>query len=326
MVSSAAFASVVRSVQATRTPAAIGALAAADGSTGLVTSGVADLATGRVADDGTLFRAYSVAKPFTGLTVARLAMAGVVDLDEPVNRRMTTLQVRIASQEDLPSLRHLLSHRVPVRADHELYLPAAGDFADLVGGSVRCDEAAPAAWAYSNDGYGVVQQVIEDVTDESFVDVANGVLRELGVEDGGFGWASPAGNVAQPYDQGSDDVWNPVPDIVPSVAAAGCLWLSARDLAALTAALLSRTPPWLEEAMTICGEPHADMPYPELKQGLGWMRRTLDETTYFWHSGAGKGGYAELWVGPDVALGFCVNASVDVGDIATLVLAGQART
>jgi len=48
--------------------------------------GVADRATGRMADTKTLFQAASISKPVTATAVHQLAESGTLDLDAPVNQ------------------------------------------------------------------------------------------------------------------------------------------------------------------------------------------------------------------------------------------------
>ena len=74
--------------------------------------GVADPATGRLADTDTLFQAASISKPVTATAVHRLVESGTLDLDVPVN---TYLESWRLPENELTSatpvtLRMLLSH------------------------------------------------------------------------------------------------------------------------------------------------------------------------------------------------------------------------
>ena len=111
---------------------------------------------------------------------------------------------------------------------------------------------------------------------------------------------------------------------IPSVIGAGALWLSARDLGNLLQALTRPPHDWLRRTLDAALEPQSPTDFPEIVQALGFMLRTYDGVEFAWHSGAGIGGYAQLWLRRETQYGlaFCGNASLDLDDVATLVLDG----
>jgi len=110
---------------------------------------------------------------------------------------------------------------------------------------------------------------------------------------------------------------------IPAVIGAGALWLSARDLGNLLQALTRPQHDWLLWALDAALESQSPTDFPEIEQGLGFMLRTYEGVRFAWHSGAGIGGYAQLWLRREMQFGlaFCGNASLDLDDVAAKALA-----
>ena len=312
----------------------------------LVTEGNLTFAVGADSDrpqvsDRTLFRAYSVAKPITALGVLRLVHRGEIDLDADANGYLRTLRLcdpngNLASV----SVRQLLTHTAGVSSDFNHWLEDVPRFSALVEGSITC-RPAESRWAYSNGGFGVLTELVEDVSGEPFAaHMSREVLRPLGVIDGSFHSRCPLSNVVDGYvpedsqyarfvegtvlaDRHGELVRAPA-KWIPSVIGAGALWLSARDLGNLLERLVRPHHAWLAWALDVALRPRSATDFPDVVQGLGFMLRTYDDVQFAWHSGAGIGGYAQLWLRRETQYGlaFCGNASLDLDDVATLVLDG----
>ena len=158
----------------------------------LVTGGNLTFAAGADGDrphvsDRTLFRAYSVAKPITALGVLRLVHRGEIDLDADANGYLRALRLcdpdgNLASV----TVRQLLTHTAGVSSDFNHWLEDVPRFSALVGGSIAC-RPDDSGWAYSNGGYGVLTELVEDVSGEPFATyMSREVLRPLGITDGDF--------------------------------------------------------------------------------------------------------------------------------------------
>lgn len=142
--------------------------------------GIADVETGRVVRNETLFQVGSVTKTYTGVLLAELASEGVVDLKAPINRYVTELAGR----------------RVGDVSTHELLTHSAGwfDHAEPFG---RTDSAAagdalkvaPDSWvfgppgrvfSYSNNGFATAGYVAERATGLPYADlIEKRVLRKI---------------------------------------------------------------------------------------------------------------------------------------------------
>lgn len=278
--------------------------------------GEAELAS-RVATEATPFRAYSVSKPLTALAIVAMHLEGRFELDDDANRHLRSLEVVDASgSATAVPIRALLTHTAPLEPAVMTrgLVGCPRRFADLVDGRISCLGPVGESWAYSNDGYGVLQQLIEDVVDVDFGDYMNHFVRALGVEDGGFFEPPGPPGAAVGYDRGADGAWNTSPNMYPPLAAGG-LWLSARDQERLVVALTDPDERHYS-AVVLATHPQVSMPMPDLRMGLGFMVREYRGQTFAWHNGASFGGYAELWIGDAVSVSYCTNASVDVASIA----------
>ena len=143
--------------------------------------GLADRNTNRPVDPDTVFRIASISKTMTAIGVMQLRDRGLLDLDEPVNKYLTSFTVEPPPGGQQVTCRHLLTHtagigEMPRVADlvrKEVWgmgppRTAPADLAALYSGTLRPESVAGAKWAYANHGFAVLGQVVEDVSGESF--------------------------------------------------------------------------------------------------------------------------------------------------------------
>ncbi len=218
--------------------------------------GLADPAEGVEAGPNTLFQAASISKPVAALVALSLVDEGLLDLDEPVNRRLTSWQVPPhEGQDEHPvTLRHLLTHSAGTtvwgfpgyRKDQEFSpgkaIPSNIEVLDGDGNTdpVTVFRRPGEAWQYSGGGFTVVEQLIEDVTGRPFAEVARErVLVPAGMISSTFEQPLPPERwsaAARGHRGDGSEVegeWHNYPE----QAAAG-LWTTAADLATLSAHLL----------------------------------------------------------------------------------------
>ena len=231
--------------------------------------GVAGVEDGEIAwssavggGESALFQAGSLSKTVTAAVVLELAHRGVLNLDSDVNKRLSSWTLPSASGA---SLRQLLSHtagvNVPFCPGYAQGAPVPTLAQSLQGVEpattppVTVNPKVAARFRYSGGGYAVVQQVIEDVTDEPFAEVARRVVFEpLGMGQSTF--AQP------PEPLPTSPAWADW-HLYPEQAAAG-LWSTPTDLARFVVALNaarqndgSGLAPETAAAMTT---PHAKLP------------------------------------------------------------------
>ncbi len=154
----------------------------------------------RPIDERTLFQVMSISKWVTAWTVLRLVDSGILHLDEPVGRYLTNWQLPRSDYDvNGVTVRRLLSHTAGLnngdfdgfRADQEMQSlvefmtrPTDGG----ASGNVRLDQFEPgASWQYSNNGYALLQHIVEEVTGEAFeAHAERHVLVPLGMTNSTF--------------------------------------------------------------------------------------------------------------------------------------------
>jgi CubicO group peptidase (beta-lactamase class C family) len=150
---------------------------------------VVDAATGKPADGRTVFRAASLTKPVFAYLVMKLVDEGVLDLDTPVHRYLKNpldtypayASFRGEPRYEQLTARLLLSHQggLPnwrrVRPD----------------GPIQFHSDPGDHFAYSGEGYALLQFVIETVTGQDLATLARDkVFVPLGMNDTSFLWES----------------------------------------------------------------------------------------------------------------------------------------
>ncbi len=142
--------------------------------------GVADIDSKEPIHEDTVFRIGSLTKTFTAIAVMQLWEQGVVDLDAPASHYLRAFRLIPAKESFRPTVRHLLTHTAGVgyfRRLSDLLRPGvgAGDRAGRSGAPPLAEyyrrglpvEVEPGTkWAYSNHGFAVLGQIVEDVSGE----------------------------------------------------------------------------------------------------------------------------------------------------------------
>jgi CubicO group peptidase (beta-lactamase class C family) len=194
----------------------------------------------------TLFQAASVSKPVAALGALHLVEQGQLSLDDNVNAALRSWRI--------PDNRFTRTHPVTLRLilSHSAGLTIHGFPGYRVGSPVpsllqildgrppanappvRVDQIPGSKWRYSGGGYLVMQQMMIDVTGQSFADyMHDAVLGPLGMSSSTFAQPLPeslasraaTGFVGAPR-RALEGRWRIKPEL-----AAGGLWTTAGDLA-----------------------------------------------------------------------------------------------
>ena len=193
----------------------------------------------------TLFQAASLSKPVTAFAALRLVDQGRMSLDAAVNDLLRGWRVpdtTFTATQPL-TLRHLLSHSAGLTVHGFPGYPAGSELpslAQILDGAapanteaVRVDALPGQCMRYSGGGYVVLQQLLMDVTGQSFAELMREtVLEPLGMAYSAYAQPLPA-EQAQNAARGYDVVGDPIQGgshVYPEMAAAG-LWTTASDLA-----------------------------------------------------------------------------------------------
>ncbi len=208
---------------------------------------------GVTVDEETLFEAASTSKLVVAAIALRFVGQGLLDLDDDVNEKLTSWKIPENSFTELRevTLRLLLTHQAGLNRPDGGFSWEEGRAPSLVqtlnGEAPAQNEAAVieftpgSKWQYSNFGYLVIQQILEDVANESFPDIARKtVFDPLGMTSSTFEPPGPGDgelrkNEALPHDaQGMAHK----PELHPTAVANGGLLTTPSDLALFTIELV----------------------------------------------------------------------------------------
>jgi len=162
--------------------------------------GVADVATGRLVDTGTVFQAASISKPVFAMTVAKLAQDGRISLDADVNTLLKTWKVPDSehTRDQKVTLRSLMSHTSgasdgfgfpgynPDEPRPTLVQIITGEKPSNVG-VVRFTRAPYVGFQYSGGGVTLAQLAVTDAIGRPLADLADELLlKPLGLTRSSF--------------------------------------------------------------------------------------------------------------------------------------------
>jgi CubicO group peptidase (beta-lactamase class C family) len=158
--------------------------------------GIADSVGRGPVTPGTVFRIGSVSKTFTAIGLLQLWEQRLFDLDDPVNDHLRAF--RLAPRETWyppTTIKHLLTHTGGIgelRRLSDLLRPVTGlamplgsrppPLRDYYKPALEVREAPGVSWAYSNHGFAVLGQLIEELSGEPFsVHMRGHVFDPLGM-------------------------------------------------------------------------------------------------------------------------------------------------
>jgi CubicO group peptidase (beta-lactamase class C family) len=271
-------------------------------------------------DEATLFRVASVTKTFTALAVMQLVEQRRIGLDDPVNSRLRALRVQPPKAAPAVTVRHLLTHqaglREPLRWSDLLRPsrfigPRVGQrvprLADLYRTGITARVTPGTAWSYSNDGYAILGQLVEDVTGTPYPGyVADEIWRALGMSDSTF---APDQNASvAPGHRLRRGQLRPVPQRIVVKTAAGGAYSSLADMLRYAAALAEPSGGELVTAATLeeMYRPHVLLADRVPYTGLGVFLDRIDGHRIVYHPGDFPGYEAALFVAPDDGVGAVV--------------------
>lgn len=269
--------------------------------------GLADVATRRAADAGTVWEIGSTTKQFTAAAILRLAEAGRLRLDDEV----ATYFPALAERGRGVTLRHLLNHTSGLSA-----APVFTDFAAQVDPATVVDtlaarpaDSAPGErFRYNNSGYVLLGLVVERVSRTPWSEYLHReFLRPLGLRATrvcGTGDGLTATGYTHDLRDGGRPVAVPLPH--PSTSyAAGALCSTAADLLRWQHALAS--------GRVVSAESYGQMTTPttlasgrQVPYGLGLYVMEQEGRPHVHHGGATPGAVAQLGLFPEDGLGVVV--------------------
>ena len=205
-------------------------------------------------DVDTMFPACSISKFVTAICVMKMHELKLIDIDDNVNKYLSQWKLlTVDGNESDASIRSILSHTAGIiDGEDGFYGLRMGDpevsLLDILEGKtkynnrpVRAEKPQGTSFEYSDAGYCVLQQMIQDITGKAFEDVVQEMIFDkLELENTFF--ATPA-NIEIFNDRmatGYDEKGEPIPGrfpYVPDLAASG-LWSTGEDLLVIAAEFL----------------------------------------------------------------------------------------
>ena len=287
----------------------------------------------------TLFLAGSISKPVAAVGALYLVQQGKLSLDEDVNSKLTSWKVpdnEYAPQRKV-TLGRLLSHTGGFTGGDFFPGYSAGkalpSLVQILNGvppatnaPIRVGFEPGTQWRYSGDGYLVLQQLVTDISGQSFPEfMRTTVFEQLGMNDSTFEEPLPAGRSASAAagtlmnGDALSGGWHVNPEM-----AAGGLWSTPTDLAklAIELALSMRgkanhvltqstardmlSPHWKDSVINILGTSQD----PD-QMGLGSFVGARKGR--FGHIGGNVGYRATLVMFADIGDGMVIMTNSDVG-------------
>lgn len=294
--------------------------------------GLANAKTNAPITTQTNFRIASISKTFTAIAVMQLWEQGIFKLDDPVNNYLTSFKI-LHPDPNAPqvTIRHLLTHTSGIgemRSSQDLvksmlfgelmeneYKNRVPPLAEYYNGVLVPDVYPDMKWAYANNGFGALGQLVEDVSGMPFSDyMVKNIFDPLGMPHSDFILSDRVKDqLAQGYTMKKGRLV-PVDYVEFPERAAGTVMSSVEEMGNYLAALMNGgsnefgsvlRPETLKKMMTVFYQEHPNLG----AMGLGFPLENLDGHWAAWHGGALSGFNSALWVAPDDKLGVFMSAN-----------------
>jgi CubicO group peptidase (beta-lactamase class C family) len=249
-------------------------------------------------DEHTIYEIGSITKVFTGLILADMVQRGEVALDDPIEKylppevRAPTREGKSITLADLAThasgLPRMPNNMKPANPDNPYADYAVQQMYDFLSAhKLRRDVGS--RYVYSNLGAGLLGHLLARRAGTSYEELVTArIAGPLGLADTRIGLTEAQRSRLAPAMSGvvERSNWD-----LPTLAGAGALRSSARDMAAFVAAQMGLRETPLAGAMARTREPRRGAGSPKMRIGLGWhLLDAEDGRRVVWHNG-GTGGY-----------------------------------
>ena len=291
-------------------------------------------------DTETIFRIASISKTFTAIGIMQLWEQGKFKLDDPVNDYLKTYQVIHPDPYAPPvTFRHMLTHTsgigemrdnldllkallVPKLAgeDYKIGQPLPS-LAEYYQGLLVPDVYPEVKWAYANNAFGTLGQLIEDISGQPFPEyMLEHVFEPLGMKHSDFLLSERVEDkLAQGYMLKKGFLEEVDFTSFPALGA-GSVLSNVEDMCLYISALMNggknaRGSVLKAETLKKMMSPYYQEDKHLAAMGLGFFIEDLDGHQAVWHGGALAGFNSALWVAPQDNLGVIVFANSATRDI-----------
>lgn len=256
----------------------------------------------------TTFRIGSVSKTLTAMGVMTLVEKGKLGLDDPVNDHLQKYEIEVVD-DSAPgvTVRHLLTHSGGlISRPGEIGVPEGSDVPTLnqfYSSGLQAKEVGK-TWAYSNDGYSTLGQIVEDVSGEPFDRyMVDNVFDPLGMTSTDYSRSERVGEVSAGYTEDFSKTM-PVQFMEVIVTPAGGVFSNVEDMTRCVEAICgyganSNGRVLQEETFKEMITPHLPTGSEKMSMGFGFVLTEFDDHRIAWHNGGWHGATSEMWVAPD---------------------------
>lgn len=214
--------------------------------------GLLEVNTNKKVVNQSIFNACSISKLLTSLIVLKLTDEGILNLDEDVNNVLVSWKINHKFDKKI-TLRNLLSHQSGVIDPVESFIELKTDIGipslvDILEGTspycsapINIEYEPDSDFQYSDAGFCIIQQLVEDVTGKPFQDLAQQfIFNPLHMVNSSFP-QHLSDEIGEHFSSGHNkngELVNPKYPIYPYAAASG-LWTTTSDLSKLIIELMN---------------------------------------------------------------------------------------
>ncbi len=247
-------------------------------------------------DENTIYEIGSISKVFTGILLAQQTLDGDLTVETPVNDLLPDdINVPVKGEQEI-TLGHLTDHTSGLPRMPSNFTPAnpLNPYADYSVdqmyefiSSYQPVRKVGAGYEYSNLAQGLLGHLLAKNKDLSYEDLMQQTIAEpLRMADTRIVFTERMKeNLALPHSGGQVvENWD-----IPTLAGAGAIRSSTKDMAKFIAANLGYEDTPLKEAMLLSHQPRHHKA-GENSVGMGWHIKQGSEGEVIWHNG-GTGGY-----------------------------------
>lgn len=291
--------------------------------------GMLEKGTNRSVTSNSLFNACSISKLLTSMLVLKLTELKLLDLDEDVNKKLVSWKIteNEFTKQKKVTLRSLLSHQSGImdpKGSFSEFTIAQGvpTMVDLLSGRTPyCKEAIEVKYLpgsdfhYSDAGYCIVEQLIEDVTGHPFAAVMSDLIfKPLRMNNSTLKMPDIIGNglFASGHHKNGDLVEGKF-TVYPYPAASG-LWTTPSDLALVVIELMNSLKGKSNIGLSKCKAKELVIPQGGKEwTGLGVFLDSLGQEVEISSLGWGVGFQCMLVAYPSIGTGAVIMTNTDLG-------------
>ncbi|MFS0864742.1 serine hydrolase domain-containing protein [Fredinandcohnia sp. 179-A 10B2 NHS] len=213
--------------------------------------GILEKDTEKGVTNQTIFSACSISKFVTAMLVMKLTEEGIIDLDEDVNKSLFSWKVPDNQFTNRVTLRHLLSHQAGIIDPEDSFgewkvKDGVPSMMEILGGTtpycnlpIEVKYEPGSEFHYSDAGFCIIQQVIEDVMNTSFQQVMfQHLFKPLKMDNSRVDTKIPEQKLFSSGHNKKGQVVKPKYPIYPYPAASG-VWTTSSDLSQVVLELMN---------------------------------------------------------------------------------------